>query len=215
MVGGDVAAGDAADGVEDGGGGDGKGGVDAAGSLTCGALEVGGHVVALDGEGDGDGNQLVGLAVVVHVVEEVVAAVGDAGNGGASAPFGVVEDGVHVLAGGLHAVAFGDFAQAAGTDADGGNLRSEVALALLGGAGVPADEFHDLGVDAAAADDPEGRDDGAFLVKLGGEGEGAGGHTADVGVMAPVGDEASEFLVVLGPDVDGGHHGDVGEVGAS
>ena len=66
--------------------------------------------------------------------------------------------------------------------------------------GVAAEEGDDLLVDVAGADEFEGRDDEALLEELGGAGEGAGGHAADVGVVGAVGDEADDPHPRLPPE---------------
>jgi hypothetical protein len=86
------------------------------------------------------------------------------------------------------AVAGGDVEQAGLADAVGGDLRGEVALALVGSAHVGEEHGHDVGVERAAADEFDRRDDEAFLKDLARERHGAGGHAADVGVVGAVGD---------------------------
>ena len=170
LVGGGVIADHAAHHIEAGGDGYGAGGVDAAGALGGSAGEVDGEAVAGDGDGDADGDGFAGLAVVVHIVGDGIDAVGDAGDGAAGEAFGVVEEGVHMGVGVGDAVAVGDFGEAAVADADGGDLGGEVALAVVGGAGVAADEGDDGVVELAGVGQFEGRDDEAFLVEFGGEG---------------------------------------------
>ena len=239
LVGGRGLADDAAEDVEGGGERDGKGRVDAAASLGGGLGEVEGHGVAADGDGDGDGDRLVGEAVVVHDVAEGVVAVGQGADGGAGEALGVVEEGGLVLVDDGPAVAVDHLLEAALAGAAGGDLGGEVAAALVGRAGVAAEEGDDLLVDLAGADELERRDDEALLEELGRAGEGAGGHAADVGVVCAVGDEADEGLAAGGvcPSIcgtgrpfdrlranvhpslrggeDGGDEGDVVEVGAA
>ena len=61
----------------------------------------------------------------------------------------------------------------------------------------------------------DGRDDGPFLVQLGGQRQGPGGHAAHVGVVAAGGNERREFFLAFLSGVDRGDHGDVGQVGAA
>ena len=72
----------------------------------------------------------------------------------------------------------------------------------------------DFGVNFAALDELDGRQDEAFLKDLAGEGHGAGAHAADVGVVGSVGDEEGGFGVGW-LEEDGGDERDVGQVGAA
>ena len=164
LVGGGLVADDAADDVEAGGDGDGAGGVDAAGPVVGGAGEVDGETVAIHGDGDADGHRLVGLAVVVHVVGNAVGSVGYLGDAAAGETLGVIKQRGHVLMGFGEAVALGDLGEADVADADGRDLRGQVALAVVGGAGVAADEGDQLLVDAAGVGEFEGRYDHPLLV---------------------------------------------------
>ena len=198
LVGGRGLADDAAEDVEGGGERDGERRVDAAPALGGGLGEVEGHGVAADGYGDGDGDWLVGEAVVVHDVAEGVVAVGQGADGGAGEALGVVEEGGLVLVDDGPAVAVDHLLEAALAGAAGGDLGGKVAAALVGRAGVTAEEGDDLLVDLAGADELQRRDDEALLEELGRAGEGAGGHAADVGVVCAVRDEADEGLAAGG-----------------
>ena len=132
--------------------------------MIGGVGEIDGETVAVHGYGDGDGHGLFGLAVVVHVVGDAVGAVGDLGDAAAGETLGVVEQRVHVLVGFGEAVALGDFGEANVADTDGGDLGGEVALAVVGGAGVAADEGDEFLVDAPRVGELQGRDDHALLV---------------------------------------------------
>ena len=68
------------------------------------------------------------------------------------------------------AVAPGDFGKPPVADADGGNLRGQVALPVVRRAGIAADEGNDLLVDATAVGQLQGRDNQPFLVQFRGQG---------------------------------------------
>ena len=163
LVGGRGLADDAAEDVEGGGERHGEGRVDAAPTLGRRLGEVQRHGVAADGDGDGDGDGLVGEAVVVHDVAEGVVAVGQGADGGAGEALGVVEEGGLVLVDDGPAVAVDHLLQAALAGAAGGDLCGDVAAALVGRAGVAAEEGDDLLVDLAGADELQRRDDEALL----------------------------------------------------
>ena len=99
-----------------------------------------------------------------------------------------------MLADGGPAVAVDHLLQAALAGAARGDLGGEVAPALVGRAGVPAEEGNDLCVHLAGAHELERRDDEALLEELRRARQGAGRHAADVGVMRAVGHEADEGL---------------------
>ena len=128
-----------------------------------------------------------------------------------------------MLQGRIQPVPVHDLTEAALSHFHGGELGSQVAVPLLGSAGVAADEPDHLAVYPPPAHQPDGRDDGALLVELGGQGEGPRCHAPHVGVVAPVGHEsrqfpgASAFIHRRGGrggrgHKDRRHHGDVGKM---
>ena len=84
----------------------------------------------------------------------------------------------------------------------GGDLGVEVAAALAGGAHVAQEEVEDGLVELAGLEELDGRDDDALLDQLLGDGHGAGGDAADVGVVSSGGEEADEGRKMEGAMVE-------------
>jgi hypothetical protein len=103
--------------------------------------------------------------------------------------------------------------QALRADRVGGPLRRKVAPPLLGGAYVAEEGVEERVVARAAVDQLDGRNDGALLYQFGGEGERAGRHAADVGVVGPARHEKRGR--VCGSNEHGRDHGHVRQVRAA
>jgi len=139
-------------------------------------------------------HRLIGQPIVVHIVHHLVNAVRNKGDGLAGQPFGVVQQGRHMLLRLIVAITLDYLLQSAFADPSGGDLGGKVAFPLFRRAGVSADELNDLMVQPSSPDQLDGRDYGPFLIQLGGQGERAGRHAADIGVVAPIGHEPSQAL---------------------
>ena len=211
---GHVQADEAAEDVVDGREGDGVDGVDASPLLGGRTGEIHRRRVALDGDGDADGDGFVADAVVVQVVGEAVGAVGHPLQEPPGHPFGVGQQGLHVVGDFLNPVAGDDLLQADHPALVGSQLGSQVAGPLLRRAHVGQDQVHHPLVEPAPLGQLQGRDDEPFLVDLPGHGHRAGGHPPHVGVVGPVGGEAEEAQLSGLLDEDGRDEGDVGQVGA-
>jgi hypothetical protein len=197
--------------VVDGRAGDGVRAVDAAGDLVGTVAQVDDGAVTFDLDGGADGDHGVSCAVVVHVVFEGVLAVGDGGDGFGHEGLGVVEEGLAVMLDAGAAVAVDHALEGNCADVVGGELGVEVAEALVGGADGGEDLVEEGVVASALGVEEGGFDADAFLVDVGGEGHGAGGGTADVGVVgavARIADDAGRVLCENGSD-----NRDVGKVG--
>ncbi len=209
----------AAENVVDGGQGDGVDGVEGALDLGGGAGKVDDGSIALDGEQypDGDGicihATVIVDATVIEEVFETVCAIGQGSEELAGKTLGVGQELHHAKADFLCAVTGDEGLEAQQAALVGGELGTQVTGALLGGAHVSKDQVPDGGVDLPLAEEFDGRDDEAFLVDLAGNGHGAGGHAADIGVVGAAGDKGigggGTFEKV------GGDEGDVGKVGAA
>ena len=120
-----------------------------------------------------------------------------------------------MLAGVIQAIPFDNLLHPALSHPDGRDLRRQVTPAFLRRARVPADELDDFLVEPPAPGQLYRREDHPFLVQLGGEGQGAGGHSAHVSVVSPVGYEAGQFSFAVLVHKHRGNQGDVRQVGAA
>ena len=185
--------------------------VDGGLDLARGAGEVEGQIVALDGHLDLDGQGIgVLVAAAVHIVGKAVLTVGQAGHHRAHAAFGVAHQLLHAVDEGVVVAGVG-LLNALHADQVGRHLRGQVALALLGNAGVVQQQIHDAGNDLAVLPDADHGNAGALLEQAVGVAGGGTGHlAADVGVMGDVGDPANQFFTHKGGGRD---HDVVGVVG--
>ena len=95
----------------------------------------------------------------------------------------------------LHAVAIKQLQHAARADGVGGELRVEIAHALVRRARVEQDDVDHIAIHLARAHDAHRRDADAFLIdRLAHRRFRARHHAADVGVMRDVGDERDDFF---------------------
>ena len=111
----------------------------------------------------------------------------------------------------------GEFGESLGSPADGGYLGQKVGEVFLGTAGRPGTFVEETGhlvhAGFSGSEKVGGRDDDTLLGKGTGLGwHGPGADATDLGVMGPVCDIGEEFPIGV---VDGGKHGDVGEVRTS
>ena len=208
---GDVLLDEGAEDIENGRTGDGEVGVDAALGLGRGTAEIDDGPVAPDRDPDGDIDRPVRDAVVVEPVGEDVVAVGDAADGLAQELLGIILDEAGIGPDLPGSEPGHGLLEPRPADLVCGHLGQQVAPALVGRPDVGEQEVEDVLVQPAAGIELERRDDQAFLEELGGQGHGARGHAADVGVVGPIGDEESQPAA----DEDGGDAGDVGQVGAA
>ena len=158
---------------------------------------------------------MIGQPIVVHVVHDLVDAVGNAGDGLAGQPLGVVQQRRHMLLRLIVAIALDDLSQSALADSSGGDLGGKVPFPLFRRARVSADELNDLPVQPSSPNQLDGRDYGPFLIQLGGQGERARRHASHVGVVTPVGDESSQALGAILFRVYRRDQGDIRKVGAA
>ncbi len=141
-----------------------------------------------------------------------VAAVGNGGDHLGHHLLPVVEKGPAVALGLGQAVVGDHLPQPPFAGAVGGELGGEVPLALGRSAHIGQQQAQQLTVELPAAHDLHRRDAQPLLEDLGGEGERARGHAADIGMVGAVGDEEGGALP---PEKDRRHQGDVGQVGPS
>ncbi len=136
-----------------------------------------------------NGYRLVALAIVIEIVGESIAAVGDHADGGAGQRFSVVDEGAGLLQCLIQTVARHDLRQPGRAGDMGRQLRGEIAVALPWRAHIAQDELPDGFVAHAAVNQFDRRDDDPFLIQLGRKRHRAGGHAAHVGVVGAAGDE--------------------------
>ena len=80
-----------------------------------------------------------------------------------------------------------EFVQAAVADRMGSALCGQIAAAFIGRAHIAQDQLQHGFKKLAGLIELDRRDDDALLVQLGGEGQGAGGHAADIGMVGAAG----------------------------
>ena len=157
--------------------------------------EIGDKAVAGDLDRDVDLNRPVAEAVLVDVVGELVAPVGNRGDLGANPPLGVVENLVDKLLQPFDAVPVGEGEQPRLAAVTGGKLGVEVAHDDLGNAHVAGDDLEQRPVGLAAVVELEDRDLEPFLEDFRRvDGVAAGGASADVGIVRDAGGEANQSL---------------------
>jgi hypothetical protein len=190
----------------------GGGAIDVARHLSGGALEGHMQVVAGHAHLHADRDVAGAAAVVVHHVAEAVDAVRQAGDCRAHAQrraaHDLVERGQHLRA----AVPGDDLLEAARAEPHRGDLREQVAAALLRDPGVEQDQVIDAGLQPSGLVELDQRNAQAFLVDLGhAAGHAAGAHAAEVGMVGDVADEGDR-----GAGVEDRHrHVQVRQVGAA
>ena len=147
-----------------------------AASSVLGEVEAG--AVARDGDAHADGDRPAAAGIVVEPVLAFVGAVGNGGERRAHLRLGPVVDrgdgGEHRLPPMLGA----DVVHALLGRPACGDLRQDVALALVRAPHVGADHVELLAVGAGGGEEPEGRDAQPFLPGVGGAGDVAAGHRA-------------------------------------
>ena len=163
------------------------------GPLGGSAGEIHRHLVSSHCYGHRDGHRLLGLAVIVHVVHHPVDSVRYGLDGLPGHALGIIQHGRHVLLSIGQGISLDHLLQPPVPHTYGGNLGGQVALAFFGRPGIAADELDYLLIEPSHFGQLDGRDYGALLVKLGGQGERARSHAAHVGVMAPIGHETSQL----------------------
>ena len=134
--------------------------------------------VACDGDAHADGDRPAAAGVVIEPVLAFVGAVGNGRERRAHLRLGPVVDRGD---GGLHRVGAmlgADVVHALLGRPAGGDLRQDVALALVGAPHVGADHVELLAVGAGGGEEAEGRDAQTLLPGVGGAGDVAAGHGA-------------------------------------
>ena len=171
--------------------------IDAARTLRGRSRKVNGHPVPGHRNRHADRHRLLGLPVVVHIIGDAIHAVGNLRNRPPGQPFRIVQQGVHMRLRIVRAVAFRNFRQPLLPHPDGGDLRRQIPLPVVGRAGVAADERHHFLIDAARRGQLQRRNNQPFLVQLRGQGHRPRRHSAHIGMMPPVAHIANQAAAVV------------------
>ena len=179
--------------------------VDVARALRPAAREVERERIAALRDRDRDGNRLGRDAVVVHGIGVAVHAVGQRGDRGADLALAIGQRLRARRLHGGHAVAVDQLAEPSLTEPVGGDLRPEVAPALVRQGEVGEEQLHHVLPHAPGLDEADRRDPEALVP------DGADLLGAAVGVVRDVGHEAEQRAA----REDRAHQVDVGQVRAA